>query len=185
MRTTRLLAASAFVLGLSAAIPAAQTQPRPTFRTGTQIVSVDVIVRDGSGGIVRGLTKDDFEVTEDGKPQEIRSFTFEEIAEHPKGVETAELLAGAKEKLAEEIRRAPSAAPAKPAAAPAAAAEEPPKPMTSDQLAGRRLIVLLFDIASMQPEDVQRAVDSASAFVDKKMTPAEQPGSTGSVANGG
>ena len=33
--------------------------------------------------------------------------------------------------------------------------------MTSEQLAGRRLITLLFDVSSMQPEDVQRAVDSA------------------------
>jgi VWFA-related protein len=45
--------------------------------------------------------------------------------------------------------------------------------MTAEALAGRRLIVLLFDIASMQPEDVQRAVDSASTFVDKSMTPAD------------
>ena len=34
---------------------------------------------------MKGLTAADFEVTEDGKPQTIRSFTFEEISEHPKG----------------------------------------------------------------------------------------------------
>ena len=45
--------------------------------------------------------------------------------------------------------------------------------MTSEELAGRRLIVLLFDIASMQPEDVQRAVDSATTYVEKTMTPAD------------
>ena len=45
--------------------------------------------------------------------------------------------------------------------------------MTSEALAGRRLIVLLFDIASMQPEDVQRAVDSASKYVDTTMTAAD------------
>ena len=45
--------------------------------------------------------------------------------------------------------------------------------MTSEMLAGRRLITLLFDISSMQPEDVQRAVDSATKYVDEKMTPAD------------
>jgi len=45
--------------------------------------------------------------------------------------------------------------------------------MTTQELAGRRLIILLFDVSSMQPEDVQRAVDSASTFVDKNMTPAD------------
>ena len=44
---------------------------------------------------------------------------------------------------------------------PGGRAEDAPKPMTSEELAGRRLIVLLFDISSMQPDDVQRAVDSA------------------------
>jgi VWFA-related protein len=40
-------------------------------------------------------------------------------------------------------------------------------------LAGRRLITLVFDVSSMQPEDVQRAVDSARKYVDDKMTPAD------------
>ena len=45
--------------------------------------------------------------------------------------------------------------------------------MTSDEVAGRRLIVLLFDISSMQPEDVQRAVDSATKYVNEKMSPVD------------
>ncbi len=45
--------------------------------------------------------------------------------------------------------------------------------MTSDELAGRRLIVLLFDVSSMQPEDVQRAVDGATKYVNEKMSPAD------------
>ena len=35
------------------------------------------------------------------------------------------------------------------------------------------LIVLLFDISSMQAEDVQRAVDSAAKYVNETMSPAD------------
>ena len=38
---------------------------------------------------------------------------------------------------------------------------------------GRRLIVLFFDLSSMQPEDVQRAVDSAHEYVEQKLSPAD------------
>ena len=146
----------------------AQQPKRPVFRGNTQIISVDVIVRDGSGNVVKGLTERDFEISEDGKPQQIRSFTFEEISDTPRpGVATAELLAGAEARLAEVTKRTP------PAAQPAAAADTAAKPMTSEELAGRRLIVLLFDISSMQPEDVQRAVDAATRYVNEKMSPAD------------
>ena len=45
--------------------------------------------------------------------------------------------------------------------------------MTSEMLAGRRLITLVFDVSSMQPEDVQRAVDSAQKYVGEKMSAAD------------
>ena len=60
--------------------PLAQEQ-KPVFRSSRNIVSVDVIVRDRSGAVVRGLTASDFEIREDGRPQEILSFTFEQIAD--------------------------------------------------------------------------------------------------------
>ncbi len=40
-------------------------------------------------------------------------------------------------------------------------------------MAGRRLITLLFDVSSMQPDDVQRAVDSAQKYVSEKMSAAD------------
>jgi VWFA-related protein len=141
-------------------------QKPPVFRGNTQVVSVDVIVRDGSGEVVRNLTAADFEVLEDGKPQQITSFTFEEISEKPRNAASVDLLAGAETRLAEDARRAQ---PAPAAAAPDAEA----RPLSSQDLAGRRLIVLLFDISSMQPEDVQRAVDSATKYVNETMSPAD------------
>ena len=78
-RPSRWVLAS--VLVLSAATPRAQTPTpsRPVFRTETELVLVNVVVRDKSGAVVRGLTQDDFTVTEDDKSQTITSFDFEEL----------------------------------------------------------------------------------------------------------
>lgn len=55
------------------------TPQRPTFRAGALFVRVDAYpARDGR--IVKGLTKDDFEILEDGQPQAIESFEFIEFA---------------------------------------------------------------------------------------------------------
>ncbi|MGH9411558.1 MAG: VWA domain-containing protein, partial [Vicinamibacterales bacterium] len=170
----RLLIISFSAAVAMAAFPAAAPQApqgKPVFKLNTQTVSVDVIVRDSSGKVVPGLTRDDFEVSEDGKPEQITSFAFEQIANKPKAAtETADLLATAATRLKEETAGVkPLAAPA-PAPPPAA---ETPKPMSSEELAGHRLIILLFDIASMQPDDVQRAVDSANKYVNTQMSPAD------------
>jgi VWFA-related protein len=53
----------------------ATAQDAPTFRTGVRLVEVDVFVTDREGRFVRGLTQDDFEVEEDGTPQDIRTFS--------------------------------------------------------------------------------------------------------------
>src|SRR4051794_17292685 len=71
----------AAVLVLWAAAPSAQTPSpsRPVFRTETELVLVNIVVRDKSGNVVRGLTRNDFIITEDDKPQTITSFDFEEL----------------------------------------------------------------------------------------------------------
>ena len=46
----------------------------PTFRTGVNIVRVDVIVADEKGKPVTDLAKDEFEIVEDGRPQTIELF---------------------------------------------------------------------------------------------------------------
>jgi VWFA-related protein len=147
--------------------PLAQ-QSQPVFRSRLNLVSVDVIVRDKSGAVVRNLTASDFEVREDGRPQDITNFNFEEITDKAvPAVQSADLLAGVEQKLAEDSKRAVSSTTA------ASRPVETPTPMTSDMLAGRRLITIVFDVSSMQPEDVQRAVDSANKYVEEKMSPAD------------
>lgn len=61
---------------------AAGQQPQaPTFKASTSLVEVDIIARDGGGRFVSGLTADDFEVLEEGKPQAIEHFYL--VTENP------------------------------------------------------------------------------------------------------
>ena len=58
-----------------AALAAAQESRRtPTFSSQVELVTVDVVVLDGKGQLARGLSRDDFTIFEDGKPQTIASF---------------------------------------------------------------------------------------------------------------
>lgn len=54
----------------------AQAQAAPTFRTGVSLVSVNAVVRDKRGRPVRDLTRDDFQILENGKPRPIVDFGF-------------------------------------------------------------------------------------------------------------
>jgi VWFA-related protein len=56
--------------------PADPQVQRPTFTRFIDLVTTDVIVRDGAGQFVADLTKDDFEVFEDDVPQEIASVSL-------------------------------------------------------------------------------------------------------------
>ncbi len=50
-----------------------------TIRSDVQLVLLDVSVKDPKGAFVAGLTKDDFKVYEDGKPQQITQFANQDI----------------------------------------------------------------------------------------------------------
>ena len=138
--------------------------PAPVFRSSINLVLIDVVVRDRSGAIVRGLTTDDFELTEDRVRQQIVTFAFEEITSSARPVPGSSTLAAA----AAAVK---AAAPAATAAGPRD--EAPAAPLTSEDVAGHRLLTLLFDTSSMQPEDVQKAADAAIKWVDESMTAAD------------
>jgi VWFA-related protein len=154
MRRLPLIVAVATLLWPTAVRLSAQQTPAPAFRSNVSVVVVDVVVRDRTGAIVRGLTADDFEVREDNRPQQIRSFDFEEVT-----------------------TTAPAAAPAPPLLAAVEAATTTPAsaaaPLRREDLAGRRLIVLLFDVSSMQPDELDRAGQAAVDYVDHQMTNAD------------
>ena len=67
--------------------PADQQQPAdpesPTFRAGINFIRVDVIVTDDDGNHVSDLDVSDFQVLEDGEPQNIESFQLIEIGPVP------------------------------------------------------------------------------------------------------
>jgi VWFA-related protein len=50
------------------------SSPQPTFRSAVTLVTTDVIARDANGRFIADLTKDNFTVLEDGRPQTITSF---------------------------------------------------------------------------------------------------------------
>jgi VWFA-related protein len=64
------------LIGASATAGAAlaQTPPRVEFSSAISVVSVPVFVTDRSGRAVSGLTQDDFEITDEGKPMRIVGF---------------------------------------------------------------------------------------------------------------
>ncbi len=149
------------VLAMSHVIVARQAAPggqRPaaTFRSSVDLVTINVVVRDKNGNIVRGLKREDFTVTEDGQPQTISTFDFEEVNTQPVDVVPAEM---------PTVLGSVGRAPAETAAAAGA-------PAVID-LHGRRLIVLLFDLSSMQPEEAFRAATAAREYVEKKLTPSD------------
>jgi len=59
--------------------PVSPPPQQPTFRSGVDSVSVDVLVTDKQGRPVTDLTAQDFEIREDGKPQTIEAFRFVQI----------------------------------------------------------------------------------------------------------
>jgi VWFA-related protein len=83
MRTRRaaLTAAAIAVVGTSALVarPLPQSQDPTVFRSRVQSIEVDVRVTDVNGNAVRGLTKDDFTLLEDDKPQQIITASFVDL----------------------------------------------------------------------------------------------------------
>ena len=145
---------------------AAQTQAAPpqpnqaqqagdsTFHlsVNANIVLTNVVVRDKkTGAIVKGLKASDFTIIEDKKPQRIASFDYQNVDEA--AVLNEKSTVSGKATIADMLERNFAASP--------------------DQLKDHRLIVLFFDLSSMQDEDIDRAVDAATNYVNKQMAPAD------------
>ena len=123
-----------------------------TLKVQSDIVLTNVVVRDKkTGEVVRGLKASDFTILENGKPQKIASFDYENVDEaavlHEKTTVTGRAT------IADLVNRNFAQDPA--------------------ELKDHRLIVMFFDLSSMQPEDIDRAVEAAQDYINKKMQPAD------------
>ena len=67
------------LIGIAALCAQSQGAPGVTFQTEVTYVDVDASVTDEQGKFVGNLTKEDFQVFEDGKPQKIDTFSLVEI----------------------------------------------------------------------------------------------------------
>jgi VWFA-related protein len=146
------------VLALALVCPSLPGQEDYTFHSESDLVLVNVTVRDKSGNFVRGLKASDFTILEDNKAQRVVSFDVENI-----DAVANQSVAQARQDVrgnASEDARATLAAPA------AAAA-------STDQFKDRRLIVLFFDLSAMEPDEIDRAVTSAEHYVDTQMARAD------------
>jgi VWFA-related protein len=161
---------------------AAQSPSRPVFRSGTELVLVNVVVRDRSGDVVRDLKPEDFSIAEDDRPQTIVSFDFEELdrAAVPGAAPTGTVLAPGRVRLKPDTTsNALKPDTTSNALKPPDTTSNAVKPETSVatpgaiDMHGRRLIVLLFDLSSMQPEEIERAVKTAHAYIDDRLSPAD------------
>ncbi len=56
---------------------AAQTRSEETFKVGVNVIQVPVVVRDRDGRAVNGLKKEDFQLFDNGKQQQIAAFSVE------------------------------------------------------------------------------------------------------------
>jgi VWFA-related protein len=78
----RLLVTTSIAAALAATLVAGQAPQAPadtpplTFRAEVNYVEVDTVVTDNQGNAVTDLTVDDFEVREDGRPQEVTAFAM-------------------------------------------------------------------------------------------------------------
>ncbi len=153
-RTASILA----VLALAAAgqQPPAKNQSADAgqpakFTANSNLVIVDVVVRDKSGNVIDGLKPEDFSVFEDGKPQKISVFEFQKLTNAP---EPPPKLA-----LSDQLKlpEAPKTT---------ITAEKP----GSIQYHDKRLMILYLDFSSMGINEQLRAQDAALEYIDKRIT---------------
>jgi len=139
----------------------AQSSPNPV-QTTTQngyvlkmngeLVLTNIVVRDAhTGDVVQGLKQSEFSIYENGKQQQIDTFDFESVDQAaPLNEATVSGLAGDSK-----------------------ANNGPAVVARAEELRNHRLIVMFFDLTSMQPEDLDRCVQAAQTFLKTKMQPAD------------
>jgi VWFA-related protein len=140
--------------GHSSGVQATTTQEGGyVLKVNGELVLTNVVARDTkTGEVVLGLKRSDFSIYENGKQQQIDTFDFESVDKAtPLNEATVSGLAAGG-----AVNNGKAAVVAKP-----------------EDLRNHRLIVMFFDLTSMQPEDLDRSVLAAQTFLKTKMQPAD------------
>jgi VWFA-related protein len=131
--------------------PQPDSQASYTLKVDSDLVLTNVVVRDKkTGEVVRGLTANDFQIQENGKPQKIISFDFQSV-DQAAPLNEATVTGKSGNTIMGSMNRS----------------------ATSTELRNHRLIVMFFDITSMQPEDLERAQDAARNYINHQMQAAD------------
>ena len=132
--------------------PAAPATTMPKYTMNSNLVIVDLTVKDKNGKAIEGLTKGDVEVFEDGKPQTIAVFEPQKLTLDPEPPEPPPSL--------EDKNALP----------------DPPKTTITSagkdkvQYHDKRLIALFFDFSNMQIPEQLRAQGAALKFLNEQIT---------------
>jgi VWFA-related protein len=118
-------------------------------RSTTNEVDVDVRIYDKSGKPVTDLKQSDFRVTEDGVQQTISAFSLEDVEK------LTQVTGGSEHAQVIDLAKLPQEA------------------NVEQVLQDHRLLVFFFDLSSMQPDELMRALKASSDFVTNRMTPAD------------
>jgi VWFA-related protein len=150
------------------------------FEATTQLVIVNVSVKDKDGKPIEGLKAPDFTVSEDGKPQAIKVFEYQRLADEalpvmetpaipslmpkaaPTAADTAALLSVAAPTVAKKLEPPPVQS----AVQTDIASSKPGEIKYRD----RRLMVMYFDFQGMPVDDQIRAQTGALKFLKTNMT---------------
>lgn len=131
---------------------AQQADDIPVFRAESNLVILNVFARSKDGKTLQNLTASDFTVSEDGKPQRIAVFEYQRL-EGPstQGAVTVETTPAAMQTQlktrAEQMMEG------------------------AKRFRDKRLIVLFFDMSSLETIDQLRALESAEDYIRNKMAP--------------
>jgi VWFA-related protein len=133
----------------STGLLAQQAQPeQPIFRIAVDVVSIDAVVTDNNGDIVRDLTAADFEVLQDGKRRPVTAAKF--VAVTPDAVARAEAVGPTKRGSG-------------------AAAGTIGAPITRQQV--RRTLVVVVDDLGLTGQSIGNLLAGLRRFVDAEVQP--------------
>lgn len=131
---------------LTALPGAAQNEPPYTIRVTTEVVQISAVVKDRAGNFVRGLEPREFELLEDGRRQSLIAVDLE------------------------SVRTSVDAAAPLPAALPLLTSAAS---VTPSSARGLRLVVLFFDLTSLELDDTARVIRAAERYVSS-LEPADR-----------